>query len=283
MLTALNIEDYTRRGFRGLFSLMRHNRIRVEHLYCDSAAVKSIVYEHRRGRISWASIDRFVRSSRTALLCPEGLCLPSGDGYRRYACLELRRRMCENAAIFLMSEIRDPHTRVVLIDDSGERAGLCSYLIGDTDSLTVVTRSPHLYLSEADRILEERGAVIRISAGCADLRFADLIIAPDAIDRELGCADDAVILSGEPPLVEQNAPVIREYFFDLPDKLCALKPPYLDEMYFAEALYSLAGVHELGSSVFRRCGDGRVLHTRGSLLHQLRERRLHRENSSPES
>ena len=283
MLTALNIEEYTGKGFRGLFSFLRHNRIRVEHLYCDSAAVKSVVYEHRRGRISWASIDRFVKSSRGALLCPEGLGLPAGDGYRRYACRELSRRMCENAALYLMSELADPRMRVVLIDSSGERAGLCPFLVGDTDSLLIVTRSPHLYLREADRILEEHGAVIRISAGTSDLSFADLIIAPEAIDRELNCAPDAVILSGEPPLVRQNAPVISEYLFDLPEKYRSVKPPYLDEMYFAEALYGIGGVHELGSSVFRRCYDGRVLHTRSSLLQQLRVRRAHRENSAPES
>ena len=279
MLTALNIEEYTRRGLRGMLSLLRHNRIRVEHLYCDAAAVKSVVYEHRRGKISWATIDRFVRSNRDCLLCPPELDLPSEDGYRRCCDPELNRRMCENAALYLLGEIGSAHTRVVLIDDSGERAGLCPYLVNETDSLRVMTCRPHLYLREADRILEERGAAIRISAGEADLREADLIIAPHALDRDIRCSDDAVILSGEAPLVRQNAPVVYEYIFDLPDKYRSIKPTYLDEMYFASALYSLCGVHELGSSVFRRCCDGRVLHTRISLLEVLRQRLAHREKS----
>ena len=272
MLTALNIEDYTRRGPMRLLSVLRHNRIRVEHLYCDSAAVKSVVYERRRGRMSWASVDRFVRSQRGRLLCPEGTELPEDSGYRRFAGRELSRRMCENAALFLLQELGSPHIRVALLDDAGEHAGLCSYLVDRTDSLLVLTRSTRLYLDEADRLLEERGAAVRIGAAGGDLRGADLIIAPRALTADIRCAPDAVILSGEPPLVSQNAPVIREYIFDLPDKYRKIRPPYLDEMYFASALYTLGGIHELGSYVFRRCCGGCVLHTRESLPELLRAR-----------
>lgn len=282
MLTALNIEDYTRRGLWGILSLIRHNRIRVEHLYCDNAAVKSIVYEHRRGRISWSSIDRFVRSNRGRLLCAPAITLPAESGYRRYRDRELSRRMCENAALYLLGELQGARARVALIDDSGESAPLCAYLVAETDSLSVITRCPRLYLDEADRILDERGAVIRVSTS-ADLSEVDLIIAPGALREDIRCADDAIILSGEQPLVRQNAPVIYDYIFDLPDKYRSIRPPYLDEMYFASALYTLGGVHELGSSVFRRCYDGRVLHTRLSLLEHLKARLSRRENSAAKS
>lgn len=274
MLTALKIEEYPRRGIAGLLSLLRHNRIRVEHLYCDSVAVRSVVYEHRRSRISWASIDRFVQAQRDSLLCPEGLELPPESGYRRFVSRELNRRMCENAALHLLRGAAPARVRTVLIDAEGEHLSLCPYLADETDSLLAVTRSPQLYLEEADRILEESGAVVRVSTGDADLSDADLIIAPAALREDIRCASDAVILSGEPPRARQNAPVIYDYTFDLPDKYRSLKPPYLDEMYFAEALYTLGGIHELGSSVFRRCYDGRILHTRASLL-ELLQTRLH--------
>ena len=283
MLTALHIEDHTGKGLKRLCSLLRHNRIRVAHLYCDSAAVRSVVYEHRRGQISWAAIGRFVGGGRRNLLCPPGTQLPSDGGWKRFDDRSLNRRLCENAATVLLRAARGLEPRVVLADDSGERAGFCAYLTEDTDSLTVVTRSPELYLTEADRILEERGAVIPVSSGESGLSDADLIIAPDAITRDLRCSPDAVILSGEPPLVRQRAPVIYDYTFDLPEKYRAMCPPYLDEMYFAAALYSLAGVHELGASVFRRCYDGRVLHTRVSLLEQLRVRLQNREKSAAKS
>ena len=274
MLTALCIEEYSRKGIVGLFHLLRHNRIRVEHLYCDSVAVKSIVYEHRRGKISWTAIDRFVRTQRGQVLCTEQTALPAQSGYRRFVGSELSRRMCENAALYLLQEAGGRPVRVALVDDSGESIGLCTYLTDCTDCLLVNTRARvmRLYLHEADRMLEERGAAIRVVPGGCDLSGYDLIIAPAALQRDVRCAADAVVLSGEAPRVRQNAPVIREYLFDLPQKYRDVMPPYLDEMYFASALYSLGGVHELGSSVFRRCWDGRVLHTRASLLELLQTR-----------
>lgn len=270
MLTALNIENYTKKGAGRILALLRHNRIRVEHLYCDRAAVKSVTYEQRRGKVKWAAIDRFVGGQRRQVLCPEGLELP--DTYRRYASDELNRRLCENAGLWLLRQVSDRRPSAVLIDDDGERAELCAYLVECTDRVRVVTKNPRLYLDEADRLLSEKGAAIRIST-CEDRLFdADLIIAPGTIDREIGCAEDAVVLSSAPPITPQNAPVICSYVIDLPEKLRSICPPYLDGMYFAAASYAAAGIHELGSSIFTRCGDGRVLHTRMSLAEALKKR-----------
>ena len=277
MLTALNIEEYDRRGVAGLLSRMRRNRVRVEHLYCDCAAVRSISYEHRRGRVSWQSVERFVRSERGQLLCPEGLELPDGCGFRRFESRELSRRLCENAALWLLREADDPRARAALIDPFGECVGLCSYLTDHTDCLRVVTDDPEVYLKEAERLLDERGAVIHIGRGDEPLLDADLIIAPSPPGRAFSCPPDAIILSGERPSCSFCAPVIYDYTIELPSKLIELRPQYLDEMYFASALYSLAGVHELGSQVFRRCSDDRVVHTRQSLLGQFRQRLAARE------
>ena len=270
MLTALNIEEHTHRGIGRMISAFRRNRVRVEHLYCDSASVRSVVYEHRRGKISWPVIDRFVKGERARLLCPEELELPKGYGYARFNSRELSIRLCENAAIYLLSE--QPSARVALIDSGCDRLSLCGYLVSYTDSLRVITPCVREYLEEADRILQDRGAVIRVGSSFEGLSDADVIIAPSAISRFLRCSSEAVILSGEKPEVAQNAPVIYEYRIDLPDKYRRIKPRYLDDMYFASALYSMGGAHELGSSVFCRCSDGRTLHTRASLVRELEKR-----------
>lgn len=276
MLIALNVEDCVRGGAGRMLSLFRRNRVRVEHLYCDSAAVRSVVYERRRGRVSWASVERFLGAGRSRLLCPPELTLP--DGWRRFSDPALSRRMCENAALFLLRRAAPARVRTVLIDPDGSRTELCGCLADETDSLRVVTAEGRLYLEEADRILEERGAVVRVCAQDADLSDADLIVSPCALRRDVSCHPDAVILSGEPTAVRQNAPVVSEYIFDLPDKLRSVKPAYLDDMYFASALYALGGVHGLGSEIFRRCCDGQVLHTRLSLLERLRVRLEQRKN-----
>ena len=278
MLTALNIEDHRCSGLLGLLTALRRNRIRVEHSYSDSAAVKSIVYERRRDNISWASVDRFVKGERGRILCPEGLELPADEGCRRFDSRELDIRLCENAALWLLRESGGLRARVDLIDSTGERAGLCSYLADYTACLRVITDNTRLYLDEADRLLEERGAAVTVARSGASANEADLVISPEPISVLLDCHPDAVVLSAAPPRAQSAAPVIYEYFFDLPEKYREIKPEYLDDGYFASALYTLAGAHELGSAVFRRCGDGRVMHTRMSLLQRF-SRRLEQRKS----
>ena len=270
MITAFHLEDNTRRGIKGALNQLRRNRIRVEHLYCDAAAVRSVVYERCHGKIGWAGVERFIGGERTRLLCREGIPLPSERGYRRFTSDELQKRLCENAAVFLLNHSDADRVSVALMDDTGDHMSLCTYLADLTDRLCIVTRSPQLYLGEADRMLEEKGAVIRISKSCTPLKCADLIIAPARIERDLGCSPDAVILSAAEPTVAQNAPVIFDYSIELPQKYRSVKPDYLDEMYFAAAMYSLAGAHELGTSIFRRCTDGKTIHTRMSLLELLK-------------
>lgn len=274
MITAFQIADKTARGPGSMFRIFRRNRIRVEHLYCDAAAVKSITYECFRGRVNWTTVDRFIPSKRALILCREGTGLPAERGYRRFVSDELRTRLCENTAMYLMNNIEEPNVRVALIDDNGDHTALCGCLADNTDSLCVITRKPRLYLDEAERLLEEKGAAIRVSKSLSPLKTADLIIAPARLERDLHCAGDAVILSASEPAVAQNAPVIFDYSIDLPEKFRAVKPDFLDELYFASAMYTLAGAHELGSSIFRRCSDGSVIHTRASLL-QCLKKRLH--------
>ena len=272
MITAFYPADYTATGPKAIFNLFRRNRIRIEHLYCDAVALKSITYERYRGHINWTSVDRFISGHRSRILCREGTQLPAERGYRRFESNELNLRLCENAALYLLRNSKADHVSAALIDDTGESAGLCAYLAQETDRVTVVTKKPRLYLSEADRLLEEKGAVITVSKTDSPLKTADLIIAPAPLMRDLHCAADAVILSTSVPTVAQNAPVISGYSIELPEKYSAVKPDYLDDMYFASAMYALAGAHELGSSIFRRCTDGVTIHTRQSLIELLKKR-----------
>ena len=273
MMTALDIRDYTGGS---LLRFFHHNRIRVEHLYCDSAAVKSVTYEHYRGNIGWAAIDRFVGSQRSSLLCSPDTELPEDCGYRRFESYELSRRMCENAALYLLRASSLTGVKVVLSDSVGDSLGLCEHLAEYAVPVYVVTQAADLYTEYAEYLLAEKGAALRVSKSCGCLSDADLIISPERIDFDMRCHPAAVILSGEKPSVHQNAPVIYDYFFDLPKKYRELMPEYLSEMYFASALYSLTRASELGGELFTRCGDGTVIHTRMSLTEFLKKRLISR-------
>lgn len=265
MLTALHIEEHG----TGMLRFLRRNRIRVEHRYCDDVALKCVTYEHRRGRIGWTSVDRFVKAQRNHVLCSEQLALPADSGYKRFVSSGLSRRMCENAALYLLRAAQRPGAKVVLIDHDGDSVGLCEYLVDYCDPLYVITGMTDIYAAQSDYLLGEKGAALRICRGSDCLRNADLAIAPAALTETLPVSPRTLILTGEKPVAPQNGAAIYEYFFDLPSKYRELCPSFLDEMYFAEALFTLADVRELGSEVFTRCGDGNILHTRGSLIQRF--------------
>ena len=264
MLTALHIEEHE----GGFLRFFRHNRLRVEHFFCDTAAVKSITYEHWRGKLGWGAIDRFVKGQRGQLLCAKDTPLPPDSAYRRFESYELSRRMSENAALYLLREV-GWDVSVALIDEDGSHAGLCEELVDRARLPVVYTKAAEFYIQQAEKLLREKGAAVKISRNPSCLRDADLIVAPERISEPLDCRPSAVILSGEKPTAAQNAPVVSDYYIELPHKLRELKPDYLDDDYFASALYTLANTHELGSELFYRCGDGSVLHTRKSLAQLL--------------
>lgn len=270
MLTALHIEEHS----GGIMRLLRRNRIRVEHRYCDAAALKCVTYEHYRGRIGWTAIDRFVKAQRNRVLCPPELELPADCGYKRFISHELDRRMCENAALYLLREAECRGCKVVLIDESGDSVGITDYLTAYCDPLYVITDAAEIYAAQSDYLLNEKGAALRICRTSDCLRDADLIIAPACLTQGLPCPNDALILTAEKPEVPQKCTAIYDYEIALPSKYRELCPAFLDEMYFASALYAAAQARELGAEVFTRCGDGVVLHTRQSLLNAFKNRVL---------
>lgn len=275
MMTALHIEEHD----GGFFRFLHRNRIRVEHRYCDSAQLKCVTYEHYRGRVGWTGIDRFVKAQRNRVLCSPDLLLPQECGYKRYVSHALSRRMCENAALYLLRTVEARGIKVVLIDNSGDSVGLTENLSDFCDPVYVVTTATDIYAAQAEYLLNEKGAALRICRDSACLRDVDLIVAPEQITDTLFCPHDALILTGETPAVSQNTTAVYEYFFDLPQKYRELCPDFLTEMYFASALYAMAGVRELGAELFTRCGDGVILQTRQSLSQLFKKRLLSRTNS----
>ena len=238
-----------------------------------------MTYEHYRGKIGWTGVDRFVKAQRNRVLCPPDLPLPKECGYKRYVSHALSRRMCENAALYLLRTAEARGIKVVLIDEIGDSVGLTENLSDFCDPVYVVTAATDIYAAQAEYLLNEKGAALRICRDSTCLQDADLIIAPEQIADTLLCPYDALILTGEMPAAPQNTTAIYEYFFDLPQKYRELCPDFLTEMYFASALYAMAGARELGAELFTRCGDGVILQTRQSLSELLKKRLLSRTNS----
>ena len=273
MLTALNIITPEKRSFfSNLLSVIRGNTIKVQHLYFDSVALKSITYTQNRKKINWNAIDKFTKEQRTKLLCCENMILPKDKGYRRYESFELNSRLCTNLALYLLKNISHSENLTVgLIDDNALYDELGFRLVDFTDKVYIFTKKHDAYIPVTERLLDEKGAVITVTKNLGKLKFCDLVIAPELIKMKLPLSENALVLTSQKPVAETDALTLYNYFFDLPKKYLSVKPDYLDDMYFASALYSLLKIYKLGSFVPRLCSGNNDIHTPSSLCNVLKK------------
>ena len=245
MLTFLTIDKA-----ESLFFPIRH-KISEEVKNIGGVEVKHIKCIHRRGRIPYEKIKKLSCGQNDRLLTKEDLILPEDSGLRRFCSVELSERLCLNMAAQILKELQknSDNLRVAVYDPEGSVADGAAVLLKFTKSLTAVTRMTGIYSAEAERIMNESGAVLKVSKGMKSLENAKLIIAPQKLKAQLPVGKDAVILTVLPPAVSQKGAVYYKYYFTLTDELKSLCPDGFDGSYVASALYTLLGRFDLGSIV----------------------------------
>lgn len=206
---------------------------------------------HRRGRIPFEKIRKISGNQCNCLLTKEDLILPEDSGLRRFYSSELFARLCLNMALKMLKELHKSadSIKVAVYDPEGAVADGVGVLLKFTKSLTVVTRMTGIYSAEAERIMNESGAVLNVSKRMKSLENAKLIIAPQKLKSMLPVGRDAVILTIAPPAVSQKCAVYYKYFFTLTDELKNLCPEGFENSYIASALYTLLGRYDIGSIV----------------------------------
>lgn len=245
MLTFLTIDKA-----ESLIFPIRH-KICAEVKSVGGVDVKHIRCIHRRGRIPYEKIRKLSGKQSTCLLTKEDLVLPEESGLRRFCSGELSERLCLNMATQMLKELQKntDNIKVAVYDPEGSVADGVGVLLKFTKSLTVVTRMTGIYSAEAERILDESGAVLKVSKRMKSLENAKLIIAPHKLKTQLPLSKDSVILTVSPPAVSQKGVVYYKYYFTLTDELKSLCPEGYESSYIASALYTLLGRFDLGSIV----------------------------------
>lgn len=274
MITALNIVKPSRKTFFSkTVPFVRGNKIKVDHLYSDFVAIKSITYTQNRKKANWNTIDKFVKAQRNHILCNEDIPLPKELGYKRFLSFDLNARLCTNLALYLLKYIsKSEDITVGIVDDNALYEEFVYSIVNFTDKVCVVTKNYGAYVSLSNRLLDEKGAVIFITKNLSRLKDCDLIVAPELIKTPIQSKDSALILTAQKPKVTMNATTVYKYCFDLPADIKSAKPEYLDDMYFASALYSLSRVYKLGSIVPRILYSDNTVHTVSSLSNILKTR-----------
>lgn len=273
MLTVLTIEDKLHKGIAGkVLSVLPSDTLRVQ-IHKGMFHIRYLTYINRSSKVNWAKISRASREGREALLYSGSLPVPDNAGIKVFEPYELRRRLCGNMALAVLDVMKNvpKSLRIGLYDPLGECADLPEHLLRYTDNLIVVTRNYSVYSEEADRLLNDTGAVLCVSPHISLLSSCGLVISPALIDTSFTPMTKAVVLSSHKPSVSLACRVYYRYSFRLEKEWEKLKPEGLDAEVFAGGLYSLCGAYSLGSAVPIVCTGESDTQTTLSLRRYLAE------------
>ncbi len=266
MLTILSVEKPKKKG---VFFL--GNKVYVEEKEAQGIRVKHIRYIHRTRKIRWDKIRKLALEESDRLLVSEELELPETSGLMRFKSYALKERLCLNTATAVLEFIKRQRQklRVAVYDPEGIMIDSAEALLKFADTITVVTRMTGFYSAEAQRILEERGAVLKVSKSLKSFESAQLVVAPEKLRAVLPVSKQAVVLTVEKPGVPQRCRVYTDYDFALSKEMEALVSGEIGKVYFASALYALYRRFELGSVVPEAVVGEGVSHTPESLAKYL--------------
>lgn len=273
MLTTLTIENRIHKGLAGkLLSFLPSDSLRVQ-VHKGQPDIRYLRYINRSSKVNWKKISKEAREGRGALLCSTSEPAAAGFGIRVFEPSELRRRLCSNMALAVLEAMKNvpKSLRIGLYDPSGESADLPEHLLRFTDNFIVVTKNYRVYSEEAQRLLEETGAVLYVSPHPSLLSTCGLILSPSVLDVHFTPMTKAVVLSAHRPSVSLACRAYFKYSFQLEKALEELRPEGLDTELFAGGLYSLCGMYSLGSCVPLVCSGESDTQTALSLRRYLAE------------
>ncbi|MBQ2944541.1 MAG: hypothetical protein IJD93_07635 [Ruminococcus sp.] len=251
MLTILTIEDKLREGAgERLYSVLAPNSLNA-HSIGEKLQIRHIKYINRNGRINWKKISSKAGKGKAQLLYSGSHPVPEESDIRLFEPLALRQRLCSNMALSVLEMLKEKSNtfRTGLYDPEGEFSDLPEHLLKFTDNLIVVTKNYKVYRQQAQRLLDERGAVLCVSPQTQLLSTCGLIVSPCVLDTGFTPMAKAVVLTCHKPRVPLACRVYYKYSFRLEPELEKLKPEALCAEIFAGALYSLCGFYPLGSVI----------------------------------
>ena len=266
MLTLLSVNKDL--SFMGRF---KRNKIKLTYDTLQGADIRCIECVLRHKDSCWRRIRKLCGEESENVLCGERLELPRDVNITRFAGDELRSRLSLNMAIEILKLCSETGkaVEVSVYDPDGRIADGVYAMLKFTDTVNVVTNRTELYSAEAERIMAEQGAVLRVSRRMKSLSSSHLIVAPLALRTQLPCEKTAVILSTLPPLVSQKCALYYKYYFESGEEFKKFTSEGFDAEYLASALYSLCGRFDLGSLVPQATKGVGVSHTLISLVKYL--------------
>lgn len=274
MLTVLNIERRVSKGRFGRFlQRISFNSLKTVYTEEQGISVKHLRYISRNGKVDWRCISRKAQQGRVNLICSSKEEIPPESGIVPFVPAALRQRLCTNMALEVLELMKEfpRKLKIGLYDPRGDFCDLCEYMLKYTSDFVVVTKNAGVYTEQAQRLLNETGAVLCVNRNVSALSNCGFIISPDRIEESFTPMTKAVLLTSREPCVPLCCRVYFRYSFRLPKEFEGLRPDNTDTELFGGALYSLCGVYALGSVVPFVCISNTDTQTTLSLRKYLSE------------
>lgn len=252
MITVLTIEKREPSGTVGkILSRISLNSLKATHSSTAGVDARYLKYICRRKKVNWRRISREAGNDRENLVYSGKVEIDPLSGITPFEPYELRQRLCGNMALEVLEIMKEipKNLRIGIYDPKGDFSDLCECVLKFTSNFTVVTHNKALYTEQAQRILEERGAVLCVCSKVSALCSCGLIIAPVHVTESFMPMTKAVMLTCAKPAVPIRCRVYYRYSFSLPKELESLRPESLQTEIFGAALYSLGGIYDIGSCV----------------------------------
>lgn len=257
MLTVLTVEDRVQERMSKFRKLLCANVLKVEEKNYRGIVIRYIRYINRKGKVNWDKISRKAGEGREKLIYCGDEAVPKDVGIDIFSPHEFRGRLCANMGLGILRIMeRVPKSlRVGIYDPKGEVSDLAEHLLRFTDNLVVVTKNRKIYETQANRLMWDMGAVLRVSLRPSTLSTCGLIIAPCVLDVPFIPMSKSVVLTCAAPKVSLKCLVYHKYSLNLPQELSALCPDSIDTDIFAAGLYSLCRFYALGSAMPFACSS----------------------------
>lgn len=252
MLTSLSVYTQTHNTRLGkLLSKIRRDSIEIYYTHKGDVKIKCIDYVQRTNNINWKKLDKIIGAQRSCLLCSKDVALNQSLQYKRFDDSEYKERLCTNMGITLANQLSKDNISVGIIDKTGAFSTLPQCILKYTDNVIVVTENIDFYTRISENLIEETGAVVRLSQSQKSLCDCKLIIAPHKVTSNEGITQNSLLLTAHKPDIFLPCVCVYDYVIDFPKHLLQLCPNGMDKTYFASALYSLLNIYQLGALVPR--------------------------------
>ncbi|MDR2524999.1 MAG: hypothetical protein LBC83_02220 [Oscillospiraceae bacterium] len=202
--------------------------------------------------VPWDAVERAAGRLRTRILPPVGVCLPPPvqlakgreiAGLRVFEPKRLPAFLSLRAAQQVLRGCETParDLSVALVDPKGLFARALEPLVPLTGSLRVYCPDFSLYRAAAALLLERYGATLILSDSPACFAHSDIVVAPEL---SLCAGHERGLVFSQDVAASPSCRVVRGVDPILPAAIEKLRPPGIDRMLFACALFELCGAKD---------------------------------------